>query len=919
MKKPILQKSSFIIEDGSKEFFYYKLEHPLIDQPLPSDFDKNEESEHLSMLWHSVPELQKYLFEEFVHAGGTGIVFKVTLPNESIPQALKIVRARLAKLETEDENVARTLSPVPSRELLALSKISHPNVIRLLAAIEFERQVIAISTTYVEEAKPLDHFLRYSIQKPGRKKIIEAYSAKRLEDACQFLVERFKEIASAIAHMHSLGIYHFDIKPANILLSKAHKALLTDLGSCVLSDELRSNDELRVHFTWTYAHPQLTEMISSPRGISGGGVKASSKLKVNQEIQKYDLFAFGRTLQEVLAVLAEEFGEGSYASYGFRFLHIIACLLLDGKNAPAPPIQISSDFNKRRFVDDVALGYGTSLFEKKKIKTAAELVRKLDRYSRQFSWYGEVPELDPYQPNTINTGDGHSAPFTNRIAKVLNHPAVRRLKSELQLGWIKEVYPGATHDRWAHTIGVLASTVRYYNALLLDPDVPTLRILLEPKDITYAIVAAILHDVGQATFAHDVEEACPTLYQHEQAIEDILNDKYWGDESLGDVIVQAWDNIELKRVISILKAHLNQSIEEPVDGLAADILDGPIDADKFDYLVRDGVSCGVTYGRGIDQQRFLQALTVDSRNTSHGVRLILAYKTKGSPAIESLLVARYQMFGAVYWHHTFRCIQAMFTHAVTSTFGKQSTLEKLNIPIETLSKLFYHYVVCGKPMSVCGELMKGSEIPGIFYKDRSSLFDDEKALEFVWVFADDPIKRLIERLAKRKLYKRIYEVKLYELGLHSDYSAVKSELDPNKRFSFAESLEKVFLNSVHKEIIERSSTSTPSMGTIEGKRKLDEIMKKQIPHILVDFTTRGVPEERNFPGELTDPTRKYLAEGRRQVSARVFHTVRQLQADNASVRVFASPELHELIVRFMKPAQIRNCIETTIPRLMISE
>lgn len=261
-----------IIMDGSRDFFYDKFQHPLVDYPLPSDFDKEEESTHLAQLWERVPELQKYVIEDFVNAGGTGMVFKVVLGNETIPQALKIVRARLARLELQDENVARTLSPVPSRELLALSKIAHPNVVRLHAAIEYEHQVIAISTTYVEDPRPIDQFLRATLQSPTGKKDVEPYSVRRLDDACHFLVDRFTDLASAVAHMHSIGIYHFDIKPANILLSKALKVSLTDLGSCVLSDELQRTKELRVHFTWSYAHPMLTDMLSSPRSISGGGI-----------------------------------------------------------------------------------------------------------------------------------------------------------------------------------------------------------------------------------------------------------------------------------------------------------------------------------------------------------------------------------------------------------------------------------------------------------------------------------------------------------------------------------------------------------------------------------------------------------------------------------------------------------------------
>ena len=81
---------------------------------------------------------------------------------------------------------------------------------------------------------------------------------------------------------------------------------------------------------------------------------------------------------------------------------------------------------------------------------------------------------------------------------------------------------------------------------------------------------------------------------------------------------------------------------------------------KQDYLERDGIGCGVPYGKGIDHDRLLRSLTVTAKS---GKMLILAYKAKGRSAFEALLFARYLMYTAVYWHHAFRSMQAMFVHA----------------------------------------------------------------------------------------------------------------------------------------------------------------------------------------------------------------------------------------------------------------
>jgi serine/threonine protein kinase len=276
--------------------------------------------------------------------------------------------------------------------------------------------------------------------------------------------------------MHSMDIYHFDVKPANIMISGARgqSAILTDMGSCIHAQHLPEQKQIRVHFTWTYAHPALTTIINEPRGITGGGLRASALIDKSDNFASYDLYAFGRTMQEALAILLNEFGVRCHASYPFRFLHMIACMLLDGFNAPGrdDDEERVHIHDGRRFVDDVALKYPPALFAMHRIRTTAELVNRLARFSREYSWNGLTPELDTSLPDVVNSGL-QLVPFTKRVKVVFTHGAMRRLKHEAQLGWLREIYPGATHNRWSHSLGVFASVVAMLNALLSDPEVPT--------------------------------------------------------------------------------------------------------------------------------------------------------------------------------------------------------------------------------------------------------------------------------------------------------------------------------------------------------------------------------------------------------------------------------------------------------------
>jgi HD associated region len=174
-------------------------------------------------------------------------------------------------------------------------------------------------------------------------------------------------------------------------------------------------------------------------------------------------------------------------------------------------------------------------------------------------------------------------------------------------------------------------------------------------------------------------------------------------------------------------------------------------------------------------------------------RLHLRYWAKGNPAIESLLLARYQMFGAVYWHHTFRCIQSMFVHVIASLL-KNKKGRKCNFSPTTLTvlrKLFYTRVICGNNLAECKKIPRISSIPQKFFEDfPPSPINKIRILEFFWRLAcqpeDQPERLLLKRLAKRELYKQAFEIKLGDFEGQIDYSAIKGDLEPKNRVALAE-------------------------------------------------------------------------------------------------------------------------------------
>ena len=451
-----------------------------------------------------------------------------------------------------------------------------------------------------------------------------------------------------------------------------------------------------------------------------------------------------------------------------------------------------------------------------------------------------------------------------------------------------------------------------------------MRILVNEGDIEHGLVAAILHDIGQTAFGHDLEVINTQAFSHEALVPRLLVDKSFGGATLAETIEAKWPHVRIRRVLAILGMRqpggVVQKAEEgdgellPIDGLARDMINGPIDADKLDYLMRDSAFCAVPYGAGIDRERFLRSLTVRAQYvpSTQSSRLALAYRAKGAAAIESLLLARYQMYGAVYWHHTYRCIQAMLVQAAAQTFANVDGGERAKL----MHTVFYDRVVCKRNVEfarLLTPLFKGKRE----FRAPAEVAS-EPALEFVWQFSDDKNRKLVEKIAARELYKRVYEIRTGELHDRGDYTTLQEKFSPRNRIGIATALEESFLRAVHKKIAQRGGPRD-SISESQARNLAQSLSKADLPLIVVDYPIRGVPDERNIPQEISDPSRKYISgrasENVTQQGREIFGRVRRLQVENASVRVFAEPELHLLIVRYLDRADVQSCVFEAMPFL----
>lgn len=263
------------------------------------------------------------------------------------------------------------------------------------------------------------------------------------------------------------------------------------------------------------------------------------------------------------------------------------------------------------------------------------------------SWLTRIPELAAQheQRSLVRISPELDVPLTPRVQALIDTAPFRRLARVSQLGLVSLVYPGATHSRFEHSLGVYRLMLLFLAQLHRDE---RFRQTVSEEQASLAIAAALLHDIAHWPYCHPIEDlGLPEIPHHEQLAEQLLC-----DSELAEVLRREW-HIEPADIARILR-------DEPRDAgerIICSLLSGPIDVDKMDYLQRDSLHSGVPYGRNFDQQRLIGSFCLNSTGDS------LAITDKGRTAAEMLVFARYVMFSEVYWHHTVRSATAMLQHA----------------------------------------------------------------------------------------------------------------------------------------------------------------------------------------------------------------------------------------------------------------
>jgi HD superfamily phosphohydrolase len=228
------------------------------------------------------------------------------------------------------------------------------------------------------------------------------------------------------------------------------------------------------------------------------------------------------------------------------------------------------------------------------------------------------------------------------LLRVVEHAQFQKLDRIRQLGPSALVYPGATHTRRSHSLGVFHLARRMIMTLVRrNREVDITR-----EGVKAFLCAALLHDIGHFPFAHSLKDL--ELAAHESLAARLILDDF-------APVIRDSLQVEPGAVAAIIDHGSPYSGSENV-GFYGKLLSGVLDPDKLDYLNRDAYFCGVPYG--IQDVDFI--LEEVYPNSANGV----AISPKGITALENILFSKYLMYKTVYWHKTVRIATVMIKKAV---------------------------------------------------------------------------------------------------------------------------------------------------------------------------------------------------------------------------------------------------------------
>jgi HD superfamily phosphohydrolase len=558
----------------------------------------------------------RYTIEKHLKTGGAGAVFVVTDNSNQVERVVKALRPGARQIKAlKDEFLD---------EAKKLGRLRHPNLV----------------TVY--EQSPSDDTPYFIMEFVGGETLDNAVQGLAKESATGTWVYAVRKIllqlADALAYLHSQPrpLLHLDVKPENVHLLYDYRnkpiPILLDFGISRYAEynaSAASSPETEAFGTfwmWPKKYQDKVLKMTDP----GRTLYKIDRSLLNAEL---DLHLLGKTLEKILDAGQKESGStSSWDPMARSELHFLRGLV------------------KQLDIDDPVTPKFTAVELRKAIRRL-ELRASRARY-RLDAGLVRIPGK-----TITNYGD--------KARSLTDWPRFQRLRGIRQLGLGYLVYPGATHTRFEHSLGVFDNALTVLDHLAGPQGDHRFRSLVSDEELLGTAIVALLHDIGHYPLGHDFRAEQDIPVHEERTLQLLESEEARGriqgnfGSDVYNFVIRLMRNVVAHECPKIKDT--SESSDPSYMGVLRKIISSNIDVDKLDYLSRDSLHAGVPYGNVVDRDRFLVSLRIwwDKDGTPY-----LVLSDKGRVCAEALVFARYLMTSEVYWNHGVRAFTAMVAAAI---------------------------------------------------------------------------------------------------------------------------------------------------------------------------------------------------------------------------------------------------------------